>query len=263
MALIIGVSSASLAGSSISEDVDIALSLGFDGIEISMDKIGDWENAVGLVKGKFKHITIHSLDIDYKARDERIRDESMGKMLKTIEFAERIGAKAITIHDTNLSAWSIEEFFKISRQALEKLLSKATVCKVKLGIENPAYGSMEKMLQAVNDFNSEWLGITIDTGHLQAYPEVYGMEKNVESINKILEKLVYIFQGVTVNMHVHDCRLEDGKDHLPLREGDVDWNRFAKTVKETGYSAGLMFEMHPIDINGIMENKKYLESLVK
>jgi len=106
---------------------------------------------------------------------------------------------------------------------LDELIELARELDVRLVLENSTRTGylvpFKEMLSRKIDFN-------LDVGHWFAGKRGYEM----------LEKLVNRLKERISLLHLHDCKFLDTpiKDHLPLGQGDINFNRVFKALKKAG-----------------------------
>jgi L-ribulose-5-phosphate 3-epimerase len=175
----------------ISECIDKAAALGFDGVEILHVQMEDESNAT-LQKLKRQ---AHSLGLalmgfsthqGFVNPSPQERLANIQKTLYQIDVAYRLGIPTMRINtgrwgtvksfddfmakkgiEPTLAGHTDDEAFKWVIDSLEKLLPRAEECGVVLGLENH-WGlgrSAEGVLRIVEAIKSPWLQITLDTGN--------------------------------------------------------------------------------------------------
>jgi sugar phosphate isomerase/epimerase len=175
----------------ISECIDQAAALGFDGVEILHVQMEDESNAT-LQKLK-RHA--HSLGLalmgfsthqGFVTPDRQERQTNIQKTLYQIDLAHRLGIPTMRINtgrwgtiksfddlmarkgiEPALAGHTDDEAFKWVIDSLEKLLPRAEECGVVLGLENH-WGlgrTADGVVRIVEAIKSPWLQITLDTGN--------------------------------------------------------------------------------------------------
>ncbi len=175
----------------ISECIDKAAAMGFDGVEVLHIQMADESNAT-LQKIKRQ---AHSLGLalmglsthqGFVTPDRSERQTNIQKTLYQIDLAYRLGIPTMRINtgrwgttksfdelmahkgiEPALPGHTDDEAFKWVIDALEKLLPRAEECGVVLGLENH-WGlgrTAEGVLKIVETIKSPWLQITLDTGN--------------------------------------------------------------------------------------------------
>ena len=175
----------------ISECIDKAAALGFDGVEILHVQMEDESNAT-LQKIKRQ---AHSLGLalmgfsthqGFVTPNPQERQTNVQKTLYQIDVAYRLGIPTMRINtgrwgtiksfddfmakkgiEPTLEGHTDDEAFKWVIDSLEKLLPRAEECGVVLGLENH-WGlgrTADGVLKIVEAIKSPWLQITLDTGN--------------------------------------------------------------------------------------------------
>jgi len=104
---------------------------------------------------------------------------------------------------------------------LDEIIELARKLDIRLVVENSTRTGylvpFEELLPRKTDFN-------LDIGHWFAGKRRYAR----------LEKLVSRLGERIALLHLHDCKFQDApiKDHLPLGQGDINFNRVFKTLKK-------------------------------
>jgi L-ribulose-5-phosphate 3-epimerase len=203
----------------ISECIDKAASLGFDGVEILHVQMEDESNAT-LQKIKRQ---AHSLGLalmgfsthqGFVTPSPQERDTNVQKTLHQIDVAYRLGIPTMRINtgrwgtiksfDNLMTKKGIEppldghtdlEAFKWVIDSLEKVLPRAEECGVVLGLENH-WGlgrTAEGVLKIVESIKSPWLGITLDTGNFleNSYEQMEKMASSSVPVTLVQAKTYY------------------------------------------------------------------------
>ena len=175
----------------ISECIDKAAALGFDGVEIlhvqmqgdsnaTLQKIKRQAHSLGLALMGF------STHQGFVTPSPQEREANVQKTLHQIDVAYRLGIPTMRINtgrwgtiksfddfmtkkgiEPTLEGHTDEEAFKWVIDSLEKLLPRAEECGVVLGLENH-WGlgrTADGVLKIVEAIKSPWLQITLDTGN--------------------------------------------------------------------------------------------------
>lgn len=239
----------------ISECIDRAAALGFDGVEILHLQMQDSSNAA-LQKLKRQ---AHSLGLclmgfsthqGFLSPDPDIRQANIRKTIDQIEIAYRLGIPTMRINtgrwgtiasfddlmakkgiEPPLDGHTEEEGFKWVIASIEALLPKAEECGVVLGLENH-WGlgrTAEGVLRIVEAIRSPWLGMTLDTGNF--------LERQYEQMGKMLDSKVPI-------------ALVQAKTYLGGGRWyslDLDYGRIAGMLRERGYQGWISLEFEGND----------------
>lgn len=127
---------------------------------------------------------------------------------------------------------------------LDDLIELARELDVRLVMENSTttgyLAPIEELLPRRIDFN-------LDIGHWFAGARKRGYER--------LEKIVSLLEERIAVLHLHDCKFQGApiKDHLPLGQGDINFNRVFQTLKR-GRIQMMALEMVPKEARILRQN---------
>lgn len=133
---------------------------------------------------------------------------------------------------------TLEAFQEFRQQSLKSLRLAAPVMekhRMKLAVENHKDWRIDEMLTIMKEFESEWMGITLDTGNNLAL-----MEDPIE--------VVEAFAPYTKTIHFKDMACEEYEDgfllsEVPLGEGMIDLNRIIAICDQHCPDANFNLEM--------------------
>jgi sugar phosphate isomerase/epimerase len=182
-------------------------------------------------------------------------------LFKAIELASKLEAKYIICHMGfffwfPVEKWQREKSLKRFVRNLDKILEICNQHNVIIALENvtPLPHGSEHLLLGDNvkdfefvfkQFNSPLLKFCLDTGHANM----------AEGVDTYLER----FSNRLVSVHYHDNNGNDDA-HLPIGEGNINWNDFATKIKEIKFCGPFISEcrnIKPSEATNYL--KKYLE----
>ncbi len=181
-------------------------------------------------------------------------------MCKAIELAGKLGAGIITSHMGfffwfPVEKWQREKALLRFVNRMKKIIDKCHKAGVILALENvtPLPPGTDHLLLGDNpgdfdyvfeELNSPYIRFCLDTGHANIG------EGALTYLERFKEKLV--------NVHYHD---NNGKDdeHLPVGEGNINWEALTGKFKEIGYNGPFISECRNLRPHEASEKlKKYL-----
>ena len=244
--------------------------IGFDRIEVS--HIIRPEMLTGLIPGEIKITSVHfpAPRINHPtsplraedlicSQDNQLRLWAVDQGKKSIDFAQKFGAKALCIHpgdvpiDRNLE-WVLKQRFlggyygtphymsifnefmssrnaliepslNAARKSLTELARYAEGSEIKLGIETRVHlfeiPSLNDAERILQEHDPEILGLWYDTGHVQIV-ENLGLDSHEAWLKNLGNRIIAI--------HLHDAR--GLRDHLPPGAGEIDFNLIAKNTPQ-------------------------------
>lgn len=195
---------------SISECINLAHEMGFDGVEILHRQMTD-ESPGALQKLKQQAWRL-GLDLcgfsthqGFVSPDEAVRQKNIDDTIHQIELAYQLGIPTMRVNtgrwntipnfdelmankgiEPILEGYTEDEGFKWVIDSLEKCLPAAEKCGVTLGLENH-WGlgrTAEGVMRIVDAIDSPWLQVTLDTGNF--------FERNLEQFELMAPKTVYV-----------------------------------------------------------------------
>jgi len=143
-------------------------------------------------------------------------------------FAGDVGATVVTVHGNPPPPERVEVPWL---DALSRLDAMARENDVVIGLETTVnFATIRK--QALPN-----IGITLDVGHMYC-----NGRKPLEPFGSI-GAVVHDIGPAMMHLHLHDVR--DGRDHVEIGTGEVDFPDLLGALKATGYGRTLCLELNP------------------
>jgi len=217
------------------------------------------ENAVTKFSSRFNEIkgsydmkySIHApiCDINIASLNERIREASVEEMLRTMEHANKMGIKMITIHPGLYSTvfhGVNERSAALAKRSLKRIEKGSEEYGVTAAIENmPSLrimmGQTPKGLLELIDGTD--LMICFDIGHANT--------------TGLTEECIDSFGERIVNIHIHD-NMSKNDDHMTIGEGEIDFIKVLSRLK--WYRGNYIIESKSMESAAI--SKKRLEGML-
>lgn len=193
----------------------------------------------GLVKSfDIKVSSFHSPfgeKFDLGSLDEPVRKAAVKGIITTLPALEELGGDKVVVHP-GIRVKEGDDRKLIVHQvyrSLEEILKACEKKKKTMAVENMLSGmvggSSEELWKMANSFSSIYIGICLDTGH----------------INATGEDLVHVtkkFQSRLVTLHISD-NTGDSDSHLVPYEGKIDWPEFLAALAQGSYDGPFMYEL--------------------
>jgi sugar phosphate isomerase/epimerase len=199
-------------------------------------------------------ITVHGpfMDLSPGGVDRRVKEVTFDRLSKTIGLALFFKPKAIVFHpgyerlkfDGNVKLW-----LESSLQTWRPLVKEAEELGLTLAIENVFEESPDPLKALLEEIGSTHFRFCFDTGHYHAFtlaktplPEWF------EALGKYM-----------VEVHLHDNHREMD-EHLPIGEGNFDFDQFFKLLSQYGLNPIYTLEPHEEDHlwRGLEAVKRYI-----
>jgi sugar phosphate isomerase/epimerase len=202
----------------------------FDGEAIDTFKEKDAHTIVRALTSKELRITIHApfMDLSPGAVDTKIREATSDRLYQMLDIAALFLPRLIVFHpgynkwffDGNVKLW-----LENSLTTWQPVVKRAEERGTHLAVENIFEEEPSSLLQLITAVNSPLFNVCFDTGHFHLFSTV-PMETWFNSLGPYIKEV-----------HVHDnCKTSD--EHLPLGDGDIDFDLFFNLIKR--------FDVHPI-----------------
>lgn len=246
---------------SIERCIELAAELGFDGVELLRRQIGE---PTAQQRRTYKQRAF-SLGMDlmgysthqtFLRPDPAERERDIQATIKFIEEAYDMGIPTVRVNtgrwDTSanfdalmknrgiespIAGYTEEQAFGWVREAFEKIVPHAEKCGVVMGLENHWGLALTPvgLLRVINEVNSPWLKVTVDTGNFLEEP--YERLAAIASHAVLVQAKTYYGGGRWYTL-------------------DLDYGRIAKILKDAGYQGyiSLEFEGNADVIEGVSKS---------
>ena len=160
-------------------------------------------------------------------------------MKKALKGVNALGADLMVVHALcpyNDSAENSDEVVSLNEQFIANVADFAaeygiTVCLENLPFKQHPVSSVEAVCGIVDKLNRDNLKICLDTGHAAIFdPDV------AAAVRYIGDRLA--------TLHIHD-NMGNSDSHLVPGDGIIDWEAFAKALKDIGYNGVISLETSP------------------
>ncbi|MDR1954453.1 MAG: sugar phosphate isomerase/epimerase [Candidatus Methanoplasma sp.] len=189
-------------------------------------------------------------DINIAALNERIRETSIEEMLRTMDYANRMGIETVTIHP---GVYSFvlhgvkERSEELAKDSLKKIEKGSMEYGVTAAVENmPSFavmmGQLPKDLFGLIEGTD--LKICFDVGHANT----------MEAIDEFIE----VFGERIANVHIHD-NMGDTDTHMTIGDGNIDFARVFS--KLNGYKGNFVIESR--NMGSAVLSKKRLGDIMR
>lgn len=170
-------------------------------------------------------------------------------VISAVKAAGQLGIKAVRI-DAAMSTqneWTLEKRTSHFADCMKKILDATHDLDVGLGIENHGHkGNEQEFLDSVIDSaKSPRLGITLDTGNFYWFG--LPLSKVYETIQHFAPKVKHThIKSINYPADQREVQRavgwEYGRYCSPLREGDIDFSKVFKMLKDANYTGDLCIE---------------------
>ncbi len=251
----IGISTGIIYNYNLLEKIFLFKEAGFDGIEICfnprLNKDNfyqfDYQNWIYVyeLRDRLKELglKIHSIHAPYSSTfdisglNEQQRINTVNEIKNIIDVLRVLDGSVVVLHPTikEMSENNFGErgkWFKQATESLRDIIVYGGKKGIKIAVENLLphlfFGELNDLLNLVNQFDSENLGICLDTSHANLGAGT------LEAVRKFGQKIN--------SLHISD---NYGKkdDHFPIGEGTINWYEFLSELRRVNFKGVFMLEI--------------------
>lgn len=231
-----------------------AVELNIPYIEKHAEHMAEFQNASYRLTCHLPHDATHSALTADAAKDALVLE----KQKRHIALAASVGCRTFVFHLSNVVGQRLEEYWDRSVAFARKLGEIAGEHNAVVGLENSypvvaRAGVARKFLDAVDTDN---VGLTLDTGHFWSMlqeDEVGRYRENplrcTDEGNRLLNTeccdMLRAVGDRVFDIHIHDLRPEDWKDHQPLGDAVMQYETFFDLLRQNRYDRSVIVEIRP------------------
>jgi len=192
-------------------------------------------------------ISIHGpfVGIRYTQRDYLLKKAVKKRMQFTYEMVKELKPEILVLHsgiDGDIKKWQLEDFWlkettKFWKNEIKKYEEKG----IKIVIENLVEEEPDMLIELCDAVNSNYFAVCMDIGHLNVFSKL----SPSDWIKKMDKRLQYV--------HLHDNNGEKD-EHLPVGKGNIDFDSFFNSIKNTGNDIDIAFELDNSNLQEKMDN---------
>ena len=251
----IGISTGIIYNYNLLENLFLFKVAGFDSIEICFNprlnkdrfyqfNYQNWLYVYEL-KDKLKRheLKVHSIHAPYSGTfdisdlSERQRINTVHEIKQIIDVLRVLDGSNLILHPTikEICENNFEErgkWFKQVTKSLKSIVAYGEKKGIKIAIENMLphlfFGDFNDLLNLINQFDSENLGICLDTSHANLSKGV------LEAVRKFGPRII--------SLHISD-NYGNEDSHFPLGEGSINWNEFLHELFKVNFKGVFMLEI--------------------
>jgi len=248
----------------------------FNAIELNIPYIERHRHDISLFRDALRSLTCHlPHDAGHKALTADVADDArvLERQKRHIELAASLGCRTFVFHLSNIGGQRIEQYWDRSVAFARRLGEIAGEHNATIGLENsyPVVGRAgiaRKFLDAVDTDN---VGMTLDTGHFWSILQENDVGRYKENplkatpegnrlLNTMCCNMARAVNTRIFNIHIHNLRPEDWKDHQPVDTGVMQYEEFFAILRDIDYDRTVMVELRPTgDWRGFESSAAYLQ----
>lgn len=235
--------------------------IGFQGFEI-LDE--GRQKVDGVLRNSLRNIhettdlilSLHAplSDINIASVNERMREESIRQIKESIENTYEFIDNICVVHPGTFSPLSMQMPEKAIQKSVAALI---TLCEfaadrgLRIAVENLTSANMlmgrypDELIQIVRSARMDNLGVCVDIAHANTtkkLDEFLGITAKAEDVE-------------IIHLHASDNFGTDDL-HLPLGQGNQDWNKVMRGINNNGYEGVMVLELYTL--NGGIESLEFI-----
>jgi len=196
--------------------------------------------------GPLKVWSLHAPFCGIAMDDADTREDGLRKLLQAGRVARRFGARCVVVHPgRDVPSLDRRREVRWTREAMARAVD-AVDAEIALAIETMGASSLggaaDEMLQIVDGFDTDRVGICMDSGHL--------------NIGRDPVEFIRATAGRITTVHLHDND-GTGDAHALPGEGNIDWPRLLVALRESGYAGPLICEGGQEGMTGSQTVREY------
>lgn len=181
-----------------------------------------------------------------------LREITSKELILCIDFFSRANIKLMNVHLDKPFFLFKDNAFQWYYTLLNKLVLEGKKKNVDIMLEHTSGDKeylelYEKLLRIVPT-----LKIHFDVGHANLG----------NNPTKLLDQYLKKYKKRLVHIHISDNKGEKD-EHLPLREGNINWTKIVKILKKHKYDKTITLEIFNGGTKGVLKSKRYIEKLLK
>ncbi len=235
---------------------------GFTAAELSIPYIEAHREGILLLRDRLACLTCHlPFDDAHRvlARDAEEDARVLERQKRNIELAASVGCRTFVLHLGNIVGQRLEDTWDRSVSFARRLGDFARGFDAAVGVENclPVVGRAEIARRFIDAVGADNVGLTLDTGHFWSILEedefgryranpLKGTEAGGRLLNEMCLDMARAAGDRLLNIHIHNLRPGDWKDHQPLDEhGVMDIGPLFDALRRNRYDRAVMIELRP------------------
>ena len=249
---------------------------GFTAAELNIPYIEKHTDGISLFRDELRrlschlpHDTTHKALASDPAEDARVLE----RQKRNIELAASVGCRTFVFHLGNVVGQRIEDYWDRSVTFARRLGEIAGQHGSAIGLENsyPVVARAEVAREFLDAVDTDNVGMTLDTGHFWSILQENDTGRHKENplkctdegnrlLNTMCNDMIRAVADRVFNIHIHNLRYEDWKDHQPVDQGVMQYDDLFAALRQQKYDRAVIIEIGAdADWSGFESSAAYLQ----
>jgi sugar phosphate isomerase/epimerase len=191
------------------------------------------------LKQKGQSITIHApfMDLSPGGVDAKVKRATIERLNQIVEVAAFFHPQIVIFHP-GYNKWlfdgNVELWLENSLKTWSPIVTMVERMSIPIALENVFEEEPSSLQKLISTINSSYFNFCFDTGHFHLFSTV-SMEEWFNSLGKYIKAV-----------HLHD-NFKKSDDHLPIGDGEIDFDLFFQLIKHHGVDAIYTIEPHKVE----------------
>ncbi|KPJ54405.1 MAG: hypothetical protein AMS16_04800 [Planctomycetes bacterium DG_58] len=249
---------------------------GFTAAELNIPYIEKHADGISLFRDELRRLSCHlPHDRPHKALASDPAEDArvLERQKRNIELAASVGCRTFVFHLGNVVGQRLEDYWERSVVFARRLGELARQVDSVVGVENclPVVGRAEVARRFLDAVDHENLGMTLDTGHFWSILQENDVGRHKENplkctdegnrlLNTMCTDMARTVNTKIFNIHIHNLRYEDWKDHQPVDHGVMQYDDLFAVLEQQNYDRAVIIEIGSDgDWSGFESSAAYLQ----
>lgn len=218
------------------------------------------------VLSRFEFVAVHApfVDLHPLSHNPRIASESRGQIEAALHMAAELGARTVTVHASPKTGYRLSDYWDELIGLLRRLGDLAGELGLSVGVETGWPPGEEDFFRLIEEAAHPAVGVCFDVGHVVFHLPAGARERrDKRALNETAERMIRRLGPRVVNVHVHDVRASDFRDHREVGTGVLDFRPILTALFDCGYKGPLVLELEEPDEGAIKRSAARLREILR
>jgi len=216
----------------------------------------------------FAGLSTHApfLNVPLFTHNPGLRREARRQIEVALEATSYLDGAVSAVHVNAQPFLTPRDYWTEMLDTFRELGDLAASLGVRIGIETGYPNTAADYVGLIWDIDHDCVGACIDVGHIVAYlpRALRGTPEGIAAFNDTLMAVVEELREKVFQVHLHDVRANDFRDHRAAGRGIIDFDRLFRYLHRSGFDGPMAFELEEPDVEeALAESKVFVETVMK